>query len=290
MMTASRRVLGSAARAPRSAFARYLSSEEKSELQKKFGGLPMPPVFANVADHRLHIKQRLAASFRIFSRLGFDEGVAGHITCRDPEFKDTFWVNGFGQHFSQINVSSLIRVDHKGSIVEGHLPVNTAAFQIHSKVHEMRPDANAAAHTHSTCGRAWSVLGRKLDTITQDSCAFHNDHALYDDFGGIVIEGDEGTRVGTALGKNKALILQNHGLLTVGDTVDAAVWWYIAMERCCQVQLLAEAAAKDRAEMRMISEEAASQASGLLGNGFAGWFQFQPLYAKILKEEPDFLL
>ena len=113
------------------------------------GKLPTPPKFDNPADERLHRKQRLAAGFRLFSKFGFDEGVAGHITARDPEFVDTFWVNPFGVHFSQVKVSNLIRCDHKGNVVEGDYPVNTAAFVIHSRVHAARPDANAAAHSHS---------------------------------------------------------------------------------------------------------------------------------------------
>jgi ribulose-5-phosphate 4-epimerase/fuculose-1-phosphate aldolase len=82
----------------------------------------------------------LAAGFRLFSKFGFDEGVAGHITARDPEFTDTFWVNPFGVHFSLIKASNLIRCDHKGNVVEGDYPVNTAAFVIHSRVHPARPD------------------------------------------------------------------------------------------------------------------------------------------------------
>ena len=105
------------------------------------GKLPTPPKFATHAEERLHRKQRLAAGFRLFSKFGFDEGVAGHITARDPEFPDTFWVNPFGVHFSQIKVSNLIRCDHKGAVVEGDYPVNTAAFVIHSRVHAARPDA-----------------------------------------------------------------------------------------------------------------------------------------------------
>lgn len=259
-------------------------------MSKRFGNLPQPPKFANVGDERVHMKQRLAGAFRIFSKFGFGEGVAGHITARDPEFKDTFWVNPFGVHFSQVKVSNLIRVDHQGKVVEGDYPVNAAAFSIHSRVHLLRPDANAAAHTHSIYGRAWSTLGKPLDTITQDACAFYKDHVVYDDYGGVAVELDEGTRIATALGKNKAAILQNHGLLTVGDTVDAAAWWYIAMERCCQVQLLAESAATGAGvRPKLISDQAASQAAMLIGGPFAGWFQFQPLYAQILKEQPDFL-
>ena len=106
------------------------------------GKLPTPPKFDNLRDERLHRKQRLAAGFRLFSKFGFDEGVAGHITARDPEFLDTFWVNPFGVHFSQIKASNLIRCDHKGNVVEGDYPVNTAAFVIHSRVHAARPDAS----------------------------------------------------------------------------------------------------------------------------------------------------
>ncbi|MGA0525299.1 class II aldolase/adducin family protein, partial [Escherichia coli] len=83
----------------------------------------------------------------------------------------------------------------------------------------------------------------------------YEDHALYDDFGGVVVELDEGQRIAQALGGNKAAILQNHGLLTVGKTVDEAAWWFITMERSCQVQLLAEAAAARTSEpLRLISE------------------------------------
>jgi len=258
------------------------------EALAAFGDLPTIPSFDSPEAERLHRKQRLAAAFRIFSQYGFDEGVAGHITARDPLEPDTFWVNAFGVHFSQINVSNLIRVNHDGKILEGEGLLNAAAFAIHSRVHSARPDAVAAAHTHAPHGRAWSVLGRPIDPITQDACAFYKDHAVYDDYGGVVVELDEGARIAQALGKNKAAVLQNHGLLTVGDTVDAAAWWYLAMERCCQVQLLAESAAHGK-PLTQISDAAASQAAAITGNAYAGWFQFQPLYHKLLREQPDFL-
>jgi ribulose-5-phosphate 4-epimerase/fuculose-1-phosphate aldolase len=252
--------------------------------------LPQPPVFDTPAQERVHRKQRLAAAFRLFSKFGFDEGVAGHITARDPEFTDTFWVNPFGVHFSQVNVSNLIRCDHHGEVVEGNHPVNVAAFAIHASVHRARADAVAAAHSHSTYGRAWSTLGRPLAPLTQDVCAFYGDHAIHQDFGGVVVDLDEGARIAQALGSNKAAILQNHGLLTVGRTVDEAAWWFITMERSCQVQLLAEAAAARTGEApKQIGQAAAQQSYAIVGTPFAGWFQFQPLYARIVKEQPDLL-
>jgi ribulose-5-phosphate 4-epimerase/fuculose-1-phosphate aldolase len=251
----------------------------------EFMAMPEPPTFATVDEARRHRKERLAAAFRLFSRFGFDEGVAGHITARDPELTDHFWVNPFGVHFGHIRVSDLILVNHQGEIVEGRGMLNQAAFAIHSQVHAARPDAVAAAHSHSVHGKAWSSLGRLLDPLTQDSCAFYGDHALFDDFTGVVVDLEEGKRIAAALGEGKAAILRNHGLLTVGHSVDEAAWWFITMERTCQAQLLAEAAGTPIPIDAEVAEHTASQ----VGSHLAGWFSFQPLYARILREQPDLL-
>jgi ribulose-5-phosphate 4-epimerase/fuculose-1-phosphate aldolase len=243
------------------------------------------PEFASKDDERTHIKQRMAAAFRLFDRFGFNEGVAGHLTARDPERPDCFWVNPFGLSFGLIRASDLILVNHDGEVVEGDWPVNVAAFAIHSQVHQARPDVTAAAHTHSTYGRAFSSLGRLLDPITQDSCAFYEDHGLFDDFTGVVIDTEEGKRIAHALADHKAAILRNHGLLTVGTSVDAAAWWFITMERTCQVQLAAMAAG----EPVSIDPEYARLTHGQVGSDFAGWFSFQPLYDKIVADQPDLL-
>jgi ribulose-5-phosphate 4-epimerase/fuculose-1-phosphate aldolase len=152
----------------------------------------IPPTFETVEEERLHRKQRLAAAFRLFSKFGFEEGVAGHITARDPEFTDSFWVNPFAMSFGQIRVSTLIRVDEHGEVVDGTWPVNAAAFAIHTQVHQARPDVVAAAHSHSTYGRALSTLGVELEPITQDVTAFYNDHAVFDDYTGVVLDVEEG--------------------------------------------------------------------------------------------------
>jgi ribulose-5-phosphate 4-epimerase/fuculose-1-phosphate aldolase len=246
---------------------------------------PTLPAFASVEEERLHRKQRLAASFRLFAKYGFDEGVAGHITARDPERLDHFWVNPFAMHFGQISVSDLLLVNHKGEVVEGDQPVNEAAFVIHSQIHAARPDVVAAAHSHSLYGKAWSSLGKLLGPLTQDACSFYNDHALFDDYTGVVLDLEEGKRIAHALGDNKAAILRNHGLLTTGHSVDEAVWWFIAMERCCHAQLLAEAAGTPIS----IDAENAAVTAGQVGGHLAGWLSFQPLYEVIVREQPDLL-
>lgn len=245
--------------------------------------VPRPPVFANLAEERRHRKERLAAAFRLFAEFGFDEGVAGHITARDPEQLDCFWVNPFGLHFSRIRVSDLILVDHSGKVVEGHSEVNLAAFAIHSRIHAARPDVIAAAHAHSLYGKAWSSLGRPLDPLTQDACAFYEDHVVFDDYTGIIEETSEGDRIARALGPKKAAILRNHGLLTVGHSVDEAAWWFITMDRSCQAQLLAEAAG----EPHKIPKATARSTYALVGSHLAGWFQFQPLWQCISGAHPD---
>ena len=247
--------------------------------------IPAIPKFASVEEERRHRKERLAASFRLFAKFGFDEGVAGHITARDPELPDHFWVNPFGVHFGHIHVSDLILVNAKGVVVEGKHPVNIAAFAIHSSIHHARPDVIAAAHSHSLHGKAWASLGRLLDPITQDACAFFEDHVVFNDFTGIVYETSEGERIAKALGNHKAAILQNHGLLTVGHTVDEAAWWFITMDRSCHAQLLAQAAG----EPSLITPETAQATRQLIGTHEAGWFQFQPLCDMITREQPDFL-
>ena len=244
-----------------------------------------PPKFSSLEEERLHRKQRLAGAFRLFGHFGFSEGVAGHITARDPIKTDHFWVNPFGMHFSHIRVSDLILVNHHGEVVEGDYHVNRAAFAIHSQIHTARPDVVAAAHAHSIYGKSWSSLGRLLDPITQDACAFYNDHAVFDDYTGVVYDTDEGKRIGETLGGRKAAILRNHGLLTVGQSVDEAAWWFITMERSCQAQLMAEAVGKPIS----ISHEAAAHTHGQVGTNLVGWFAFQPLWDKILRDQPDFL-
>jgi ribulose-5-phosphate 4-epimerase/fuculose-1-phosphate aldolase len=243
------------------------------------------PTFDTVEEERLHRKQRLAAAFRLFGQFGFDEGVAGHITARDPEHLDHFWVNPMGMSFKQIRVKDLILVNDKGEVVEGTWPVNAAAFAIHSQVHAARPDIVAAAHAHSLNGKAWSSLRRTLDPLTQDSCAFYGDHALFDDFTGVVLDLEEGKRIAHALAGHKAVILANHGLLTAGHTVDEAAWWFITMERTCQAQLLAEAAGTPV----LIDKEQAEKTAGQVGTPLAGWFSFQPLYTWITSTQPDLL-
>lgn len=248
--------------------------------------LPRPPTFQSSQDERQHRKQQLAGAFRIFGRLGFGEGVTGHITVRDPEYPDMFWVNPFGMSFKQIRVSDLILVDHEGHVRHGSRPVNAAGFTIHSAIHETNPDVVAACHAHSVHGKAWSSLGRRLDPITQDACALHGNHVVVEEgAGAVVLDREVGRILGTSLIGNRMAIHRNHGIFTVGESVAEAAWWFITTERNCQAQLLAEAAGTPV----LIDEENAMFTREQTGSPYAGWFSFQPLWDEVVDAEPELL-
>lgn len=212
-------------------------------------------------------------------------------------------MNPFGVAWPLLKASDLIRVNSKGEVVEGgpvrllnnageyialprHLrPRPTQpnllciAYMIHHAVHEARPEINCVAHSHSVHGRAFSTLGRSIDIITQDSCAFYNDLAFYNSFGGIVLGAEEGVRIAGALGNKKAAILANHGLLTAGKSIESTVFWFMSLETCCRVQLLADAAAAGRGgKVVKIEDEEAAYTYKAVGSELAGWFSAQPTF------------
>lgn len=264
--------------------------ERKPEilLQTQPGGVlnfPGAPIFTDKEAERLHVKQRLAACYRIFSAAGYDAGIAGHISCRDPLLADHFWVNPLAVHFSRIRVSDLVLVDHDGRIVEGKHPVNAAAFSIHSSIHRARPDVVAAAHSHSRFGTTFASLGKLLPPITQEACAFYKDHVLMESYGGVASDLSEGEMISRALGGSKAVICRNHGHFTVGQTVEEAVFWFMRMDRAFEQALMAWSAGNPIE----IDDATAMLAAKQVGSHKAGWFGLQPLVEKILAEQPDLM-
>ncbi|KAI0170790.1 class II aldolase/adducin N-terminal [Pestalotiopsis sp. NC0098] len=217
-------------------------------------GIPKHPTFSA---QRQWMLEKMALAFRVFARLGYTDGMAGHISVRDPENPHTFWTNPLAVHFGLLKASDMILVDYEGTPVGGNTsrPANAAGFLIHSAVHKARPDVVAACHTHSVHGMAWSAFGRPLEMLTQNCAYLYGEaQAVFHDFGGVVLTPEEGDRIGP---KGKGLILKNHGLLTVGTTVDEACFLMTLMERACQCQLLAEAAAANGLPKILISDESA---------------------------------
>lgn len=238
------------------------------------------PTFSSKLEERQHVLKHMACAFRVFGRKGYNEGTAGHMSVRDPVDPSTFWINPLGQHFSLMRVSDLVHVDSNGNVLpDGNQAViNKAGFKIHSHLHKARPNVNAACHTHSEYGRAWSAFGREIEMLNQDSCMFYKKHTVYRNFGGVVLEDEEGERLAQALGDNKAIILQNHGLLTVGETVDEAAYLFTLLERTCKVQLQVEMASRGGLERNIIGDEEAYYTYFNTSDPETLYTEFQPEY------------
>ncbi|KAJ6024118.1 hypothetical protein N7540_004915 [Penicillium herquei] len=239
--------------------------------------LPGIPQFDSHAEKRQWQLEHMAGAFRVFAREGYAEGISGHISLRDPEFEDRFWINPLAVHFGLLKASDMICVNLDGDVVGGNTngSINAAGFQIHSSVHRARNDVHAICHTHSVHGRAWSAFAKPLDMINQDVCYFYKAHSVYSDYGGIANEASEGQRIAQSLGDGKAVILMNHGLLTVGQTVDEAAFLFCLMERSCKIQLLVD---RTELEKHIVSDEEAAYNFNMASTPECLYTEFQPHY------------
>ncbi|GMM38285.1 hypothetical protein DASC09_056240 [Saccharomycopsis crataegensis] len=244
---------------------------------------PVPTSFASVYHHRKWMLEHMAGAFRVFARKGYNEGGAGHISLRDPEDPNTFWINPLNIHFGLLKASDMVRVDEEGNVIGGNqVAVNAAGFKIHSALHKARPDVNAACHTHSIYGKAWSCFGKPVEMLNQDSCTFHGCQAVYTDFGGVVLESEEGEKIAEALGEqNKVVILQNHGLLTTGETIDEAAYRFTLLENTCHAQLLADSNLNFK--KNFIADEQAAYTREMVGDSETLYGDFQNDYLMEVK-------
>jgi ribulose-5-phosphate 4-epimerase/fuculose-1-phosphate aldolase len=202
----------------------------------------------------------LAACYRLVALYGMDDIVYTHISLRVPESDDHFLINRFGTMFEEITASSLVRIDLDGKVVspEG-AHVNEAGFTVHSAVHAARPDVHCVIHTHTRAGMALSSLRQGLLPLCQKSMLFQN-RLAYHDFRGIAFDLTERESLVADLGKHKAMVLRNHGLLTCGRDCAEAFSLMYQLDLACQVQMdvLAANAAYD-VPPEAIAEKAAHQ-------------------------------
>lgn len=249
---------------------------------------PEEPAFATPAEEREDRKRRLVAACRFFAQQGFDYGFAGHLTIRDPERPELYWTNPMAVHFARVRMSNLILVDHEGTVIEGRHAVNRAGFVLHAAVHEAHPDILAMCHAHTTYGTAYAALGRPLAPISQDACAFFEDHAvILEEAGQVAVETRAGGTVAGAFAGVKAAIHQNHGLFTASrHSIDSAAFWFMALERCCHQQMMIDAAGHTPYR---IPDDKARYSREHVGSEYIGWLHFQPVVQEILDSQPDAL-
>ena len=237
-----------------------------------------PPTFATVEEERAHRKRACALGYRIFGTLGYGQFGDGHISARDPELTDHFWLLKYGVNFAHATVADLVLVAPDGTLAEGTGGINTAAYNIHHPVHEARPDVVSAAHCHTPYGTPFSAQNRLFEPLNQESCRFVFDQALFDDEEVAVASTAGGERIAQAIGSNSFCVLRNHGLLTAGSSVEAAVADFVAAERVAEVHIKAGARAVPR------SEEGAKVASDLFEGFDLSWHWFQWLVRDVVPD------
>ncbi|KAF8228121.1 arad-like aldolase/epimerase [Tricholoma matsutake] len=220
------------------------------------------PKFHDPYAEREWIKEHMAATFRFWGKLGYGDGIAGHITVRDPVLEGHYWMNPVAVHFSSIKKSNLVLVNPEGHVSPhgAQLPINAAGFFIHSAIHKARPDVHAAAHCHSIHGKAWSIYGKPVDISTQDSCALYDNLAVYENFGGVVLAKEEGENIARALGPKK-------------KTFDEAVALFAVLDRQCHVQLLTEAASANGLKKTVIDKADAEFTAKFTQNPHIGYLE-----------------
>lgn len=236
-----------------------------------------------LANEREHRRRRLVEAYRLLGRAGLSEGSAGHLTVRDPEHLDRFWVAPYGVHFDDVRLSDLVLTDRSGVVHVGSAAVHPAVPAFHGVVLAHRADVVATVHTHPDHVRALAATGARVRAISQEACAFVNDLAYLDTFGGIVVDPNLGGEIVEALGERKALMLRHHGAFTVGGSVEEALWWTLSLEAVCRVQLLGMAAGP----LEEIAEPTRSETASAMASSDAAVFNATPLFATISARHPE---
>ncbi len=190
-----------------------------------------------MTDEEWQARQELAACYRIFAMMGWDEMIFNHITVKVPGEDGSFLINPYGLHFSEVKASNLIKIDIDGNkLTESEWGVNKAGFVQHSLFHRHLPDAHAIIHTHTTETMAVCSTKEGLRPVNFYACNFAG-RISYHDFEGVTVREEEGERLLKNLGDNRILMLRNHGPVVIGPTLPIAFLMYWSLQRACEIQL-----------------------------------------------------
>jgi ribulose-5-phosphate 4-epimerase/fuculose-1-phosphate aldolase len=197
------------------------------------------PVREQVSKEEWEARVNLAACYRLMAEFGMVEMVANHISVRVPGTDNEFLINPYGMLYEEMTASSMIRIDIDGNVLFNatEYGVNQAGYVIHSAIHAVRHDVGCIIHTHTLAGMAVSAMKCGILPIAQSSMRFAN--IAYHDYEGIALRMDERERLVESLGDREALVLRNHGLLTVGPTIPECFNNMYRLERACELQVTA---------------------------------------------------
>ena len=230
----------------------------------------------------------LAACYRLVALYGWSDLVFTHISARVPGPEHHFLINPYGLMFDEITASSLIKVDqHCNKVIDSPYPVNPAGFVIHSAVHEARPDMQCVLHTHTRAGVAVSAQKCGILPISQQS-TFVLSSLAYHDYEGVAFRDDEKPRLQQSLGQARHLVLRNHGLLTVGETIADAFMNMFRLEATCQIQISAQAGGELIHYDAQIYQGEDKAAQYVRAGGMGGGFVWPALLRKLDKGDRSY--
>lgn len=247
----------------------------QSKIDKRTQGFPEEE--NSIDKIRERRKRNVALGYRLLASQRWGDAGDGHISARDPKRTDCFWLLRHAVSFHEARVRDLVLVGPDGELVEGKGVINPAAYYIHAPILNARPEAVSAVHVHTGWGTPFAAEVRRIEPITQESCIFFEDHAIFDGDEVQIQDVEGGKKIATALGENRAIILRNHGLLTVADRVDEAVGSFVLMERVAEAHMKVKNA-------RPISAEAARYAKTDLTRNGAGRCAFAWLVARYIAD------
>lgn len=241
-----------------------------------------------VSDEEWQLRVDLAACYRIIAMHGWDDLVFTHISARVPGVEEHFLINAYGLMFEEMTASSLVKVDLSGEkVLDSPHPVNPAGFVIHSAIHEARPDVACVLHTHTKSGVAVSAQAAGLLPLSQISM-FPLTSLAYHAYEGVALNDEEKPRLVADLGNKSAMILRNHGLLTVGSSIPDAFLMMYALETACQTQLLAQSGGSELVYVPQQIVDGIQAQAELVLKGLGGQIAWPGLLRKLDRRDSSF--
>ena len=246
------------------------------------------PVRDQVSKEEWEARVNLAACYRLMAEYGMIEMVANHISVRVPGSHNEFLINPYGMLYEEMTASSMLKIDLEGNVLFNatEYGVNQAGFVIHSAVHAARHDVECIIHTHTLPGMAVSAMKCGILPIAQSSMRFLD--IAYHDYEGVALRLEERERLVQNLGNREAMVLRNHGLLTVGPTVAECFNNMWRLERACQIQI---AALSCNTELSLPPKEVVDQTTHLYQRGTRrpfGLLEWPTMLRKLDRENPGY--
>ena len=223
--------------------------------------MPVQPSAATERSARVD----LAACYRLADRFGLNEGIDNHLTLLVPGYGDRFLLAPFGMHWSEVKASDFLVVDFDGRVLSGQGSVEHTAFHIHQPVHRLSPQGRCVLHTHMPYATALTMLQNpRLEMAVQSALGFYEDVAYDSTYNGLAFDTSEGERMARVLGNKSVLMLANHGVLVVGNTIPQAFARLYFLERAAQAQVLALSTGRP---LQLIPEDIIKRTVAQFGSG-----------------------